>query len=222
MKTSGEQQSKGGNMKSGRRSAALAAMAMAMVVAVTAAPMGSAAAYDYPSTNDTNRVVGAPHVEVVSAEPGNVTLRFATETEGYALIEYRVDGVTVDIGNNWVTGGVLNPYVCVEMTLWLCEGEAASVDQPFQAAVTVEVRLAITSNPEWAFDWTTFEVPAAEPAAAGDSSKAIGPSTKAECRKGGWAAFGFGNQGHCVSYVMTSKIVADHVLAGLEAGHLWL
>jgi hypothetical protein len=186
-------------MKSGRRSAALAAFAMTVLVSVTAIGAGTASAYEFASTNDLNRAAGAPHVELVSAEPGNVTLGFATALDGYALIEYRVDGEVVDLGTNWITGDVLQPYVCVETTEWVCTGPATSIERSFAANSTVEVRLAITDHPEWSFDWTTFSAP---PAETGDVSW---PLTKADCRNGGWALFGFSNQGHCISYLTTSK-----------------
>ena len=191
-------------MKSGRRVAALAAFAMVTMVALSAAPAGAGEPFVFQSSNTANQEAGAPHVELISAEPGNMTLRFAIGSEGYGLIEYRVDGVTVDIGDNFVTGDGLHPYVCVETyeDPWLCDGPARSIEESFPADATVEVRLAITSNSAWAFDWTTFSVPVAEPSS---TSQAIAPSMKKDCMKSGWRDFGFNNQGHCISFVMTSK-----------------
>lgn len=178
---------------------------MTVVVAVTAVSAGSASAYDFASTNDQNRAAGTPHVELISAEPGNVTLRFTTAMDGYALIEYRVDGEIVNLGTNWVTGDVLQPYVCVEISEWICTGPSSSVEQSFPATATVEVRLAITDHPEWSFDWTPFSAPPPEASEAGGRIDEAEPFTKDDCRERGWEAYGFRNQGHCISYLETSK-----------------
>jgi hypothetical protein len=49
------------------------ALAALMIIA---APAGSAAAYEFPSTNDANRATGLPHVNEVEKGPGTVTLEF--------------------------------------------------------------------------------------------------------------------------------------------------
>ena len=193
-------------MKSGRRIAALAAFAMVTMVALVAAPPDVSAEYLFQSSNSANTLTGAPHVDLVSAEPGNVTLRFSTNEAGFAFIEYRIDGVTIpNTFPNPVTGDPLQKYVCVEMDHYpaYCTGEAVSVEKSFSAQEKVEVRLAWTSNPDWSFDWTAFTVDTPEESTGSEPSA---PPTKLDCKKGRWADFGFSNQGHCVSSVMTSKV----------------
>jgi hypothetical protein len=202
MDTSGELQLKGGIMKSGRRIGALAAFAMVTVVALTTTA-GSVAAYDFPSTNEANSAAGTPHVELISAEPGNLVLRFATEAVGYGLIEYRVDGELFDGGYVIpLTGDQLQEHVCVALDSYTCADSVDGIDRAFAALEKVEVRLVMTDHPEWRFDWTPFEVD--KPDAASGSGADV-PETKDECRKGGWASFDFSNQGGCISYLMTSK-----------------
>ena len=77
------------------------------------APAGSAAAYDFPSSNDANRDMGLPHVNEVSKGPGTITLDFVNETDSLAYFEYRIDGVPVSFGPHpVVTGDIIHPGVC--------------------------------------------------------------------------------------------------------------
>ena len=43
------------------------------------------------------------------------------------------------------------------------------------------------------FDWTMFDVLPAD------------PSSKDDCKKNGWKAYGFKNQGQCIRFVETGK-----------------
>jgi hypothetical protein len=189
-------------MKSGRRTAALAAFAMVTMVGLTSAPAGAAEEpFVFQSSNELNRAVGAPHVELLSAEPGNVTLRFATTMDVHALIEYRVDGVKVGLGAHFVIDDILYDYVCVETSNQWCNDLFSSVEKSFPAESVVEVRLAAVSDPELSFDWTAFKVQT-----QGDHDGGAEPQlTKDDCRRGGWEDLKFSNQGHCVRFVMTSK-----------------
>jgi hypothetical protein len=189
-------------MKSGRRVAALAAFAMVTMVGLTAAPAGAAEEpFVFQSSNELNQAVGAPHVELLSAEPGNVTLRFASTMDVHGLIEYRVDGVDIGIGDHFAFKGILYDYICVETSQQWCEPTSSSVEMSFPAESVVEVRMAAVSDPKLSFDWTAFKVET-----QGDHDGGAEPQlTKDDCRRGGWEDLKFSNQGHCVSFVMTSK-----------------
>ena len=156
-------------------------------------PAGSAAAYDFPSTNDANRAAGLPHVNEVSKGPGTVTLEFVNPTGALAFFEYRIDGLTVGTSAHpVVTDDVIHPGVCVEGDVNFdppCEPDV--ITRTFAATATVEVRLALGGERDWDFDWTKFTV----------GQKA---ADKNGCRNGGWRAFGFGNQGECIKFVNTS------------------
>lgn len=171
--------------------AALAALTMIVV------PAGSASAADYvfPSTNDANREAGLPHVDEVSDTPSSVTLEFVNPTNALAFFEYRIDGATVgSTPHPVVTGDVIHPGVCVEGIVDFappCEPDV--ITRTFPATATVEVRLALGGERDWDFDWTTFDVGAND------------PTSKEDCKRGGWQQFGFRNQGQCVRFVNTGK-----------------
>jgi hypothetical protein len=153
-----------------------------LLAAIAAA--GVAFAYTFPSTNDANRVAGHPHVDFVSRGPGSVTLRFVNDTDSLAYFEYRIDGQTVGTTPHpVVVGDVIHPGVCVDgRTAPVCA--AGPVTMTFSATSTVEVRLALGGERDWDFDWTPF---------------IVGPTSKAQCKNGGWQTYGFVNQGQCIA-----------------------
>jgi hypothetical protein len=165
--------------------AALATVAVGVALIMGAGP---AAAYDFPSTNDANRDAGRPHVNLVETGPGAVTLEFVNETNSLAYFEYRIDGTTVGSDPHpVVTGDVVHPGVCVDgRTPAACS--AGPVVETFSATTVVEVRLALGGERDWDFDWTSFPVD---------------PTTKDQCRDGGWETYGFRNQGQCIRFVNT-------------------
>jgi len=169
-----------------RTSVGLAAALAALTMIV--APAGSAAAYDFPSTNDDNRAAGLPHVNELSKGPGTVTLEFVNDTNSLTFFEYRIDGEIVPGTNHpVVTGDPIYPGISVD-----CRGIAVPcvVEETFFADATVEVRLALGGERDWDFDWTEFTVD---------------PAMKDDCKKGGWETFGFANQGQCIRFVNTGK-----------------
>ena len=168
-----------------RTAVALATVAVGLLMAT-----GSAAAYVFPSTNDANRDAGRPHVNLVEAGPGTVTLEFVNDTNSLAFFEYRLDGATVGTtAHPVVTGDVIHPGVCVDgRSAPSCE--PGPIRETFSAAVTVDVRLALGGERDWDFDWTPF---------------AVGPATRADCERGGWVTFGFQNQGQCIRFVNTGQ-----------------
>ncbi len=54
-----------------------------------------------------------------------------------------------------------------------------------------DMRSADENN--WYFDWVEFTV------------GPIDPTSKNDCKKGGWETFGFRNQGQCIKFVNTGK-----------------
>jgi hypothetical protein len=162
-----------------RTAVALAAVAVGLVLAA-----GPAAAYDFPSTNDENRVAGLPHVNQVATGPGTVKLEFVNETNSLAFFEYRIDGAAVgSTPHPVIDGDVIHPGVCVDGRR-PPDCAVGPVEMTF-AAATVEVRLALGGERDWDFDWTLFEV--------------------GDCKRGGWETFGFRNQGQCIRFVNTGR-----------------
>lgn len=140
----------------------------------------------FPSTNDNNKNMGWAFVDQVSVGIGTTDLQFVSTRNFYSCFEYRTDGDTSQvIGVNFntdVTDG-LYPYVCVN--------NSTSI-RTISANQYVEVRMAFGAESDERFDWTRFDVlPDAQ--------------TKDECKNGGWAYFGFRNQGQCVRFIETGK-----------------
>jgi hypothetical protein len=162
------------------------------------APAFSAAAvepYMFPSTNDINKAEGWPHVNLVSTGPGTVTLEFVNETNSLAFFEYRIDGLTVGTdAHPVVVGDVIHPGICVDGRTPPACTPPRRVVETFSANEKVEVRLALGGERDWDFDWTPFEV-----------GEVNNPTTKADCKNGGWRDFGFRNQGQCIRFVNTGK-----------------
>ena len=165
-------------------------IALALTAMLMLGVMGTALAYTFPSTNDFNRDNNLPHVNQVDVGIGEVTLEFKNETNSLAFFEYRIDGATV--GTNAhpvVTGDVIHPGICVDnRAAPVCPG--TPVIETFAANSVVEVRLALGGERDWDFDWTPFYVES---------------MTADHCKNGGFADFGFRNQGLCIQYVNTGK-----------------
>lgn len=151
----------------------------------------AALAYTFPSTNDQNRTNNRPHVNQVAVGIGQVTLEFVNDTNSLAFFEYRLDGQVLTSGTAHpvVTGDFIYPGVSVDS-----RGIPTPVikTMTFYANEKVEVRLALGGERDWDFDWTTFYV-------------IPDVQTKDQCMNGGWAAYGFKNQGQCVRFIETGK-----------------
>ena len=178
----------------GRRTAHFVGLIAVLLVGLIAlVPASPAAAYDFPSDNDTNRDNGWPHVDVVETTSNSVTLEFVNTTKSLAYFEYRINGVEVDRGDHPVVhGDVIYPGVCIDnrgTTRPLCPTNPV-VETTFSTVATVEVRLALGGERDWDFDWTVVKA---------------GP-TKDECKKGGWRDFGFNNQGQCIRLVNAGRV----------------
>jgi hypothetical protein len=141
----------------------------------------------FPSTNDANRSNGWAHVEQASATRTDTTLVFTNPRAFQACFEVRTDGDATQRRsplhfNPGVTDG-LYPFFCLR---------DASTTRTFAASDYVEVRLAFGAETDERFDWTRFDL-------------AHDPQSRAECKDGGWEAFGFRNQGLCVAFVETGR-----------------
>ncbi|MGH8911186.1 MAG: PEP-CTERM sorting domain-containing protein [Acidimicrobiia bacterium] len=162
-----------------------------LVLALSLSTMATALAYDFPSTNDANRDAGFPHVNLVETGIGFVTLEFVNDTNSLAFFEYRIDGEVL-------TSGDPHPIVIGDFIYDGVSVDSRNIADPvveertFNAGSTAEVHLALGGERDWDFDWVTFEV---EPDA----------SSKDDCKDGGWADFGFKNQGQCIRFVQTGN-----------------
>ena len=172
----------------------------------------------FPSTNELNKnqqVPGregqdAPHVIVNDTGPGTVTLDFINEAPGVAFFEYRPDGQVLDEGSPHQVVNADGEHDLISQEDWDAEAfdpEDRDVVYPgilvhsgqtemetFEAQSYVEVRLALGAERDWDFDWTQFEVGAL-----------ADPETRADCMDGGYADFGFRNQGQCIRFVNTGQ-----------------
>jgi len=127
-----------------------------MIIAV----IPNVSAYDFPSTNEDNKngtnplrpgTIG-PHVNLVEAGVGYVTLEFNMPEAYWACFEYRTDGDTSqstgDNFNTEITDG-LYPYYCLN---------DETRTETINANEYVEVRLVFGGERDWDFDWTRFDV----------------------------------------------------------------
>ncbi|MBN2203169.1 MAG: hypothetical protein JW700_03215 [Candidatus Aenigmarchaeota archaeon] len=117
--------------------------------------------YVFPSTNEDNKngenvyrpgVIG-PHVNLVSAGLGEVTLQFVNPNKYLACFEYMTDGgdpSQIQVDENYhpdVTD--MYPYVCLTNDV---------TEMIIPASEFVEVRSIFGGERDWDFDWTRFYV----------------------------------------------------------------
>jgi|GEM_PF-4355643 len=114
--------------------------------------IASAEPYAYPSTNDQNRALNAPHVDFVSATTTDVTLTFINPKNYIACFEYRTDGDTSQ------AVATPNPNILVDDRYpHLCLTNETST-RTFSAQNYVEVRSTFGAERNHDFDWTKFDV----------------------------------------------------------------
>ena len=130
-------------------------------------------------------------MNLLEATPGSVTLEFVNEAPGVAYFEHRIDGEALDEGavHPIAVGSYIYPGTSVE--------SGNTLVRTFEASEKVEIRLALGGERDWDFDWTTFEVEAAEP-------------TKDDCKDGGFDDMGFRNQGQCVASFRANENAGPH------------
>lgn len=134
-----------------------------------------------PSTNAANRTNGWAHVNVVTVDPGALTLEFISTRAFASCFEYRVDGegpTSLANFNTEIHDGRW-PFTCVNNS---------TAQITLRADNLVEVRMVFGAERDERFDWTRFEV-----------------ATKEDCKNGGWVDFGFSNQGRCIQFAETGE-----------------
>lgn len=154
------------------------------LVAALAVPAVAAVNAVTPSTNDANRTLAWAHFDVVTVGVGEVNVDFIS-TRGFAsCFEYRSDGdtsqKTSDTNYNPAITDGLYPFTCVTNR---------TVRKTLYADEYVEIRMVFGAERDERFDWTRLDV-----------------GTKPSCKNGGWEAFGFKNQGDCVSSVVSNRV----------------
>ena len=162
-------------------------LATVVALGVAAGPALAVVSTVFPSTNDANRSLGWAHVDQVSVGDGAMTLEVVNPRGFASCFEFRSDGDTSERivpthFNPAVTDG-LYPFVCVNNETKL---------RTLAAERYVEVRLAFGAETEEQFAWTRFDL-------------VHDPESKADCKDGGWADYGFRNQGLCVAFVETGR-----------------
>lgn len=167
-----------------------------LVLAISLLTVFAVLAYDFPSTNAINEANGLPFVRQTNIEIGKTTLEFVNNTNSLAFFEVRIDGQvrTSGTAHPVIAGDFIYSGVGVDNRAIVNSApnpaQVSLVTREFSASSTVEVRLALGGERDWDFDWVTFDVyPDAQ--------------TKEDCQDGGWAAFGFSNQGQCIRFVNT-------------------
>jgi hypothetical protein len=144
-----------------------------------------------PSTNDINRTNGWAYVDQLAVGPGYVTLQFVSTRGFWSCFEVRADGDTSQVLTE--NGGAnYNTNVTDGLYPYYCENNSTET-QTFFADQYVEVRMVFGAETDERFDWTSFDVLPSD------------PSSKEDCKNGGWMTYGFKNQGQCVRFVETQK-----------------
>ena len=163
-------------------------LATLVALGVVAGPALAVVNSVFPSTNDANRALGWAHVDQVAVDDGMMTLSFVNTRGVRQLLRVsartatRPSGIGPTQFNRAVTDG-LYPFGCVNNATQL---------RTVIAERFVEVRLAFGGETDERFDWTRFDL-------------VVDPETKADCKDGGWEAYGFRNQGLCVAFVLTGR-----------------
>jgi hypothetical protein len=136
-----------------------------------------------PSTNAENQTKGWAHFLPVNVGIGEVIVDFVSTRSFASCFEYRSDGdtsqkIAEDNYNTAITDG-LYPFTCVNNS---------QVRKSLYADEYVEIRMVFGAERDERFDWTRLDV-----------------GTKTSCKNGGWEAYGFANQGACVSAVVSNR-----------------
>lgn len=155
-------------------------LSLLMTVAIAAADINPVT----PSTNDINKTNNWAHFNVLDTRIGEADIQLVSTRTFYSCFEYRADGDTSQsVGNNpnpSVTDGRY-PYICVNNSTATFTVEAQEY---------IEIRMVFGAEADERFDWTRVDVlPDAQ--------------TKDDCKNGGWANYGFANQGQCIRFVNT-------------------
>lgn len=164
----------------------IAAVSTVLLVGALAAPTLAEVNDVTPSTNQQNSTEGWAHFDVVDTGIGEVTVDFISTRAFASCFEYRSDGdLSQSIGAN------PNPDIDDGRYPSTCENNSTT-RETLTADAYVEIRMVFGAERDERFDWTRLDVlPDAQ--------------TKADCKDGGWGAYGFDNQGQCVRYIETGR-----------------
>ncbi|MGD9715346.1 MAG: hypothetical protein AB7V46_25315 [Thermomicrobiales bacterium] len=165
----------------------------AMAIALTAG-LASAAEFVPPSSNADNEANGWAHYSVDEIGIGYVDVTFIQPRNFFACFEYRSDGdtsqairATHELNDfNVQFTDLQYPYTCLSTA-----GQQESVR--LYAGEYVEIRMMLGAEGDERFNWQDkiYVLPDAQ--------------TKDDCMNGGFAAYGFANQGQCIKFVNTGK-----------------
>jgi hypothetical protein len=147
-----------------------------------------------PSTNDENRAKGWAHVNQLGKGIGTTELEFVSTRNFLSCFEYRTDGDTSQaLASPNPNPAVPDryPHLCVRNG-GTNPAQVSPQTMTFQADDYVEVRMVFGAETNERFDWTRFDV---DPDAR----------SQGDCKDGGWASFGFKNQGQCVRFVQNGQ-----------------
>lgn len=140
----------------------------------------------FPSTNDANRANAWAHVNQGDIRIGETDLEFVAPRSFFSCFEYRTDGDT-----SQSTGTNYNPAVTDGLYPFTCQNNSSTI-LTISANEYVEVRMAFGAETDERFDWTRFDV-------------LQDAQTVEDCKNGGWANYGFSNQGQCVRFIRTGR-----------------
>ena len=142
----------------------------------------------FTSTNDFNRANGFPHVNEVSKGLGTVTLEFVNTTNSLAVFEYRIDGT---VGQRPPPRRHRRRHPPQRLrrrthpTRLRHQPRHPNLhrQQPRRSPTRPRrrTRLGLRLDPL--------------------HRRPAGPTSKRDCKRGGWEAFGFRNQGQCIKSV---------------------
>lgn len=144
-----------------------------------------------PNTAQDNKTEGWAYAEVVKTNGGDVVLKFTSTRAFESCFEYRTDEDNdfddnsddynddySDDDSESIADGQY-PYVCVNNN---------TKTVTLSGIEYVEIRMVSSEDTDELFDWTMYEV----------NNRS---DDKDQCKKDGWMALGFKNQGQCIANV---------------------
>ena len=147
-----------------------------------------------PSTNQLNHdSTDYAYVELVSAELGQVTLKFISRHSYASCFEYRIDGEDPTSTNNG--GANYNTDVVDGMWTYTClvggsTATPAEQTMTIDASEFVDIRLVFGAETNERFDWTRFYP--------------LTLDSMDQCKDGAWEGYGFKNQGQCIASIVAN------------------
>ncbi len=147
-----------------------------------------------PSTNQKNfDSTDYAYVELVSADIGQVTLKFVSRHSYASCFEYRIDDEAPTSTSNG--GANYNPDVADGMWNFTCL-TGGSIATPAETTKTVaasdhvDIRMVFGAETNERFDWTRFYP--------------LTLDSMDQCKNGAWEGYGFKNQGQCIASIVAN------------------